>query len=164
MAPPKPTAQPLARVTNPDALDAATGPRAQLAVEAPRGWLVAGTELEVVAPKRLACQRCEGGGCDSCGRAGVWRLPDDEQTRTLRLTLPPHDGDGVQARLVNPFAGSDIEQLLLTVRPASAPSKCVRRIPQTQLAPSVQPNPAKAVMVGIAAFLAAAAAIAAMLL
>ncbi len=127
--------KPLARVTDPDALNASSGPRAQLSIAVPRSWFETGAELELLAPKRLACQRCDGGGCDSCDRAGVWRAPPAVDARTLKLQLPQradiadHAGSpGVQLRLVSPFENCDIEQLLLTIRAAEQPSKGVRRV------------------------------------
>ncbi len=161
--------KPLARVTDPDALQAAQGPRAQLSIQVPQRWFATGVELELVAPKRLACQRCEGGGCDSCHRTGVWRTPPEEMCRTLRLHLPVCQRGGVTLRLVAPFEDSEIDQLFVNIRSGDNPSKGVRRLPS--LSATVSPSsatvrslpPGRVLWLLAAAAMAAAAALAAWL-
>ena len=130
-------AKPLARVTSPEALDRATGPRAKLELVVPKAWLAEGCALEVTAPKLLCCARCDGGGCDSCGRGGALRAPPRRAQRALQLSLPGDHTTAVQLRLVDPFADSEIEQLLVQVRPGTTTTPGVTRIePALQLTPS----------------------------
>ncbi len=126
--------QVLGRLVDPAALDAGDGPRALLRVEAPSAWLEAGGEVAVATPARLVCARCEGGGCDACGRSGALAAPEDVDARHLVATLPPSSGEGVALRLVRPFGElTTIEQLILEVRPGAA-SRGLTRISPTELA------------------------------
>jgi hypothetical protein len=113
----------LGRVADPEALAADRGPCARLGVVVPVAWSEAGGQIEVVAPKRLACARCDGGGCDGCGRSGALRAPDDERGRALRVTLPKRAPGAVVVRIAHPFGErSPIAQLLLEIRPGPEPS------------------------------------------
>jgi hypothetical protein len=126
----------LGRVTDPEALDASDGTRASLRIEVPQQWLRDGAELEVSAPKMLTCDRCDGGGCDGCGRSGALRGPDETDARRLSIQLPPGHEDGLQLRLVDPFQDSEIEQIIVTIQPAEVASKGVVRLePAAALAP-----------------------------
>ncbi len=119
----------LGQVVDPTALDISSGPRARLPIELPASWMEAGADLELTIPARLPCARCDGGGCDACGRSGVLRAPMDIAARAMRLRVPAGSGKGVVLRLVQPFGdAAPIEQLLIEVRPGSAPSQGVRRI------------------------------------
>lgn len=121
--------QQLARLLDPEALDAATGPRARLRVRVDAAWLVEGAELEITAPKRLECARCGGGGCDGCGRSGALRAPVRTRARAIRLHVPAGEGHAVGLRLVHPFgARAAIEQLLLELEPSTEPDARVKRI------------------------------------
>jgi len=129
-------AKPLARVTSPEELDRATGPQAKLELVVPEEWLAEGCGLKVTAPKLLCCARCDGGGCDSCGRGGALRAPETRAQRSVQLRLPGDHTTAVQLRLVDPFDDSEIEQLLVRVRPGPTPTRGVTRIePALQLAP-----------------------------
>jgi hypothetical protein len=132
------TLKELARVADPDALAAATGPRARLGIEVPSSWL--GGTLEIAAPRLLSCDRCSGGGCDGCDRSGALRAPDEAEQRVLSLRLPPDIGSGVLVRVAAPFEASSIELLLVAVRIAESPSAGVRRI-DMPLALPPQPRP-----------------------
>ncbi len=116
-------AVPLGSVLERDVLTA--GPHGRLAVDVLDAWLAPGTVLEVVVPGRLACARCEGGGCDACGKSGAIRLAGDERKRRLRITLSE---SARRVRLVRPL-GEDagLDQLVLELRPAAVPSDFCRR-------------------------------------
>ena len=102
-----------------------TGPRGRLIVDVLDAWLVAGTVLEIVLPARLACARCEGGGCDACGRSGAIRIDRGEHDRTVRVTLSESARGLRLVRPLGPDAGLD--QLILELRPAAVPSPFCRR-------------------------------------
>lgn len=131
---------PLGRVLDPEELDRAAGPRGRLAIDVVDEWLAAGATVEIIVPSRLTCARCEGGGCDECGRGGAIRVTGDEPARTLRLALPGTGPAPSQVRLVRPL-GDDagVDQLLIELRPASAASAFCRRI---ALAPARAHGPA----------------------
>lgn len=124
----------LARIVDLEALDSSVGARARHAIEVPAGW--EGAEIEVAVPARVTCARCDGGGCDACGRRGGYRLPGDGAARTVRLRLPQTLGDGgVVLRVVDPFHalldaedGARLEQLWLETRRGAAASAGVTRI------------------------------------
>lgn len=146
----------LGRVTDPEALARDEGPRARHAIVVPAAWASAGAELSVTVPRRLACARCEGGGCDACARAGALRLPDDEGERTIRVHLPAGSAAGAVLRIVRPFGeASAVTQLLLAIEPGDAPSAGVARVP-TKVARRAWP----ALLVVVASMVALAAAIA----
>lgn len=100
------------------------GPDVMCSVEAPREWLVEGATIEVRLPRLLCCGRCEGGGCDQCGRRGAFdrdaagapelveaTLPAQDVLAAVRLRLP-----GCGARDTSE-AGLPSGHLLLTVLP-----------------------------------------------
>ena len=118
----------LGRVLDPKALDASAGPRARLRVQVPAAWLAEGADLVVTAPARLACARCEGGGCDSCARSGALRAPESAGARVVRTRVPVSDR-AIAVRIPRPF-GADhaIEQLLLEVALGASPSAGVARM------------------------------------
>jgi hypothetical protein len=121
----------LGRVLDPGALDAATGPRARLSVEVPAAWLAEGADLAVTAPARLPCGRCDGGGCDTCGRSGALRAPEVAGDRVVHARVPRAAGapHGVALRILHPFGEEHaIEQLLLELRAGAAPSAGVTRV------------------------------------
>jgi hypothetical protein len=118
----------LARVLDPEELDRAEGARGRLVVEVPDAWLAGGDTIEVVVPPRVACARCDGGGCDACGRSGALRLPEDEAARTLRLSLPT-TAEASIVRLVRPLGpDAGLEQLWLELRAADEASPFCRRL------------------------------------
>src|SRR5690242_3451348 len=78
----------LGRVVDPRALDASSGARARLRVGVPAAWLAEGGELELRVPARLACARCDGGGCDGCARSGALRAPEPASARVVRAYVP----------------------------------------------------------------------------
>jgi hypothetical protein len=58
-------------------------------IEVPEAWFEEGAHLEIELPQRLVCARCEGGGCDACGRAGAITLyAQDEDPLVVRVGLP----------------------------------------------------------------------------
>jgi len=119
----------LGRVLDPEELDRAEGPRGRILLDVPDAWLAAGDAVELVVPARVTCARCEGGGCDECGRSGALRLPVDEAARTLRFSLPATTARNV-VRLVRPL-GEDagLEQLWVELRAAEQASSFCRRLP-----------------------------------
>jgi hypothetical protein len=117
----------LGRVLDPRALDEGTGARVRVRVEVPAAWLTAGCRIAIVAPRRLPCARCDGGGCDACGKSGVLRAPDAEEDRRLELTLPGTQSEAVALRLADPFGVGLVEQLIVEIR-AGAVSPGVTRI------------------------------------
>ena len=133
--------QALARVADPAALDACEGTRARLDITVPADWLVDGSQLELDAPRRLLCDRCEGGGCDSCDKSGALRAPKQVERRKLRLSLPARDSDeAVCVRVSKPFHGSAIAQLLVRVRPGERDAR-VRRVAKALAVRGAAPTP-----------------------
>jgi hypothetical protein len=161
----------LGRVLDPSALDACAGPRARLAIDVPAAWLAEGADLVVTAPARLACARCDGGGCDACGRTGALKTPAEIDDRVLRVRLPspPSFIDGapqaIALRIPDPFGPDhDIAQLVLEVRPAREPSPNASRIaPPAPLVTREAPHPLAVFRRPIPLPLFAAAVIAAVL-
>jgi len=121
----------LGKVADPAALDACARGRALLRVEVLTAWLAEGADLEITVPARLACARCDGGGCDGCARSGVLRAPEDAARRVLRARVPAlrQGREGVALRLPDPF-GEDhpIGQLRVEIRAAATASDAVRRV------------------------------------
>lgn len=116
-------ASPLGSVLERD--DDTGGPRGRLTVDVLETWLEAGTVLEIVVPKRLACARCGGGGCDGCGRSGAIRIEGGEEERALRITLSESTRGVRLSRPLGVDAGLD--QLVIELRPAAVPSDFCRR-------------------------------------
>ncbi len=98
-------------------------------VSVPAAWLEDGAELELVAPRRVPCARCDGGGCDDCGRSGALKLAEDPALRTVRLQLPADAPPALALRLLEPFGpGADLAQLIVEVRESAAPSFELTRV------------------------------------
>jgi hypothetical protein len=109
----------LGRVADPAALDDETGAIGALELSVPTGW--AGGRARVRVPRVVTCQRCEGGGCDACGRGGALRTPEDEAARAITVQLPADLSRAVAIRVPRPFAdASPIAQLILTFAPGPA--------------------------------------------
>lgn len=118
----------LGKLLDREALDADEGPRARARITVPAGWADGASIVEIALPRALACARCDGGGCDGCGRSGALRGPASEAARVVRVRLPKGLGAGVTVRLAEPFGrGSAIAQLWLEVRPGEA-APSVRRV------------------------------------
>ncbi|MBX3226510.1 MAG: hypothetical protein KIT84_32385 [Labilithrix sp.] len=110
----------LARVLDPSALDAAAGPHGKMSVELSSARR--GEAVELVVPSRLACARCDGGGCDACGRSGALRLSLTEAERTTHFVLPEDARERLRVRLVRPLGDeAGLEQLTIEVRLTPAP-------------------------------------------
>lgn len=119
----------LGRVFDRAALDTDEGPRAKARISVPPAWCDDTVLVEVTLPRTLPCARCEGGGCDSCGRSGALRGPKNEADRRVRVRLPQNLGDGVAMRIADPFGkGGAVAQLWIEVRPSDEPSREVRRL------------------------------------
>jgi hypothetical protein len=149
----------LARVVDKDAIEGATGPAACTSVRVPREWLARGDVIELVVPTRLACARCEGGGCDQCNRSGGVRIEGDEAARRIRVGLPKRgEGGAFSIRLLQPLGdGAMLDVLVVEILAADAPSENCARVQTKEVrARSLRP----VVMIGVIV-LAALAAIAA---
>lgn len=110
-----------------DGLDGDPGPRVRVRIGVPRAWGEVGATVIVEAPRRVACARCDGGGCDGCGRSGVVRLAEEPASRTFRLALPTSLGEGAIVRLARPFGeGSDVAQVHCEIRVTATPEGCTR--------------------------------------
>jgi hypothetical protein len=155
--------QDLAQVVDPQALHGSAGARGRLRIAVPPTW-GPGDELSIVAPPRVVCARCDGGGCDGCNRSGALRTPDDPSARELRVQLPPLGESGAAVRLVRPFGDAcELEQLIVELSPAPAgaepPAGVTRHArPAAPLAVTSPPT-WMAAAGGLAALAAAAAAI-----
>ena len=113
------------------------GPSGRLTIDVLDTWLEPHTALEIVVPTRLMCARCEGGGCDACGRSGAIRIQGSEEERRLRITLS-ESARGL--RLVRPLgAEAGLDQLILEFRPAAAPSELCHRVETVRRRPSMAP-------------------------
>jgi hypothetical protein len=130
----------LGRLLDPRALDEGTGPRGRVQITVPAAWLTDGCAIEIVAPRRLPCARCDGGGCDACGKSGVLRAPDDEAARRLEITLPATANEAVALRLADPFGPGVVDQLIVEIRVGAA-SPGVTRVPDPPIeaAPELAP-------------------------
>lgn len=130
----------LGQVVDPATLDAADGARGRLRVAVPEAWAAEQADIELTAPARVPCARCDGGGCDGCERSGAHRTPADPSARTVRLRLPERLGDGVALRLVRPFGdAAPLEQLFVEIVAGPEPSAGVARV--APLPPALPPGP-----------------------
>jgi hypothetical protein len=112
----------LARVTND--LDEPRGPDVLHGVEVPMEWLEEGASVSVVLPRLMPCARCEGGGCDVCGRKGAFEVAAEGP---VVVSLPRQPGaapSAIRLRLPGYGAKSEAElppgHLILTVVPRDA--------------------------------------------
>lgn len=118
----------LARVTAD--LNQPRGSDVLLVVDVPETWLQQGATLQLRLPRLLTCLRCEGGGCDACGRRGAFAREKlgGQEGEPVVVTLPQGKAGACQAlQLRLPGLGAlSIEpdlppgHLLLTVRAATA--------------------------------------------
>jgi hypothetical protein len=137
-------------VLDPDELDASSGPRATLTIEIPEAWADGACEIEIVAPPKLVCARCDGGGCDGCSRSGAFRLATEPAERTFVVPMPSGIGDGAVLRIAEPFgAGAPPEQLMLRIVPASEASSTVRLLGRLPQAPTASSGPSRAAVVSV---------------
>jgi hypothetical protein len=119
----------LGRLLDTDALAGDGGPRAKTRISVPPSWSDESALVEIRVPRTLACARCDGGGCDGCGRSGALRGPAKDAARVVRVRLPQNLRDGVAMRIADPFGrAAPIAQLWIEVVPAKEPSATVRRI------------------------------------
>jgi hypothetical protein len=112
----------LARVTGD--IDEPRGPDVLYSVEVPLEWLEEGATISMNLPRLLPCARCQGGGCDVCGRKGAFdssiegpvivSLPRQAAPApsALRLRLPGYGARG--------DAALPLGHLILTVVPRDA--------------------------------------------
>ncbi|MFO0738581.1 MAG: hypothetical protein U0270_21980 [Labilithrix sp.] len=145
----------LARLLDPAEVDAIDGPHGKMSIELSEAQL--GATVEIVVPARLACARCDGGGCDSCGRSGAIRLELDEDDRKTQFGLPAAAPSGVRVRLLRPVAGLE----LLTVEVRLTPSTALVHVPPSPLAVVSKKDDLRSIVIAIGVILAAALAIAA---
>lgn len=102
---------------DPTALDSIEGPHGKMTIELPASEL--GKAVAIDVPKRLVCARCDGGGCDACGRSGALKL---EQTGSTSLVLPPNGSEQLLLRIPHPL-GEAANLALLTVQIRLLPAK-----------------------------------------
>jgi hypothetical protein len=135
----------LARVT--EDLDQPRGPDAMCSIEVPSAWFLEAAGVEVRLPRLLTCARCEGGGCDACGRRGAFEQAGSGAPNELVVTLPlqaPEATAPVRLRL--PAYGARAAEdsglpnghLLLTIVPRpieeNRVSASVRKLPTSVVA------------------------------
>ena len=120
----------LSRILDPSALDACDKPRGRLVIDVPSSF--AGAEIEVTIPSRVVCARCDGGGCDGCGKRGGHRIPGPKEERVIRVVLPLSLTGNVLLRVVRPLNRrplnldeDGIEQLLIETNLADEASASV---------------------------------------
>jgi hypothetical protein len=127
----------LARLVDPEALDADAGPRAKLTRTVPRAWLSSDCTLTVVAPKLLGCATCDGGGCDGCAKSGAHRIDGDDDARRIAIPLRGADGGERLLRLVEPFGPScRLRVLLLELREGESATEGCAIVEQREGPPS----------------------------
>jgi hypothetical protein len=139
----------LARLLDPGELDALTGPHGKMTTTLSTSQL--GSPVDIVVPSRLVCARCDGGGCDSCGRSGAIRLEVSEAERTTQVVLPSDARDALRVRLVRPVEG--LEQLTLEVR---LTENAIVVAPRPGLEPRAIGETFAAIVIGVVLALAAA--------
>ncbi len=149
----------LARVTG--GLDAPRGLDVKHRVRVPSSWLDEGASLEFELPRNLACAKCDGGGCDLCGRSGAVTLRTrSELPEIVQITLPRRgdsaqllaSGRGVMLRIperggLPPEDGMPRGHLMLSVIAGDVCDEGVSRVDalaagSVALAPSIGPSPA----------------------
>lgn len=149
--------QPLGQVVDVEAASRLEGAHVVVAVRVPRAWLARGEaiEIDVEAPERARCARCEGGGCDACERSGGVRLSPDPAARTFTVTLPASLAEVSALRVPRPFGeGSPVGLVVCEVQLGEEAERCRLRAP----APSARaPLPPVAWLAPVAAVLAALA-------
>jgi hypothetical protein len=112
----------LARLLDPEALDEHEGSIGRFAIEVPSAWR--GRTVRIVAPRRVTCSRCAGGGCDSCSKSGAFRIEGSEDERTFDVVLP--ESESALLRILHPLGQKGpIDMLLLETRQAERASECV---------------------------------------
>ncbi|MCC6559153.1 MAG: hypothetical protein IT372_40020 [Polyangiaceae bacterium] len=150
----------LGQVVDREALEAGEGARGRIRIAVPAAWSIEGAEIEITAPARVACARCDGGGCDGCARSGAHRIEGEAAARAVRLRVPGGIAEGgrVALRIARPFGdGAALEQLVVEVERGPAPSQCVALIAQP--APAASRSRAAAAALATLALLAAVAAL-----
>jgi hypothetical protein len=114
----------LARVTRD--LDEARGPDVLCSIEVPAAWFEVGATLQISLPRLLSCARCDGGGCDACGRRGAFEQRASGIANEVAIVLPIQPaGSSTAVRLRLPALGARAPaetelpsgHLLLTVIP-----------------------------------------------
>lgn len=118
-------------------------------------WLDEGAVIELELPRNLACAKCDGGGCDACGRSGAVTLRGrGEPPEIVRVTLPKRgdsaelagSGRGVVLRVPERGGLADDEKLargnlMLTVLVAEKEDPGVVRIEGAALLPEEKRAP-----------------------
>ena len=148
----------LARLLDRAELDALEGPHGKMTTTFSSAQL--GEEVAIVVPSRVVCARCDGGGCDACGRSGAIRIDREESERTAYFVLPTEAGDGsFRVRLVRPL-GDDagLEQLTVDVHLLPAPPTTALAL-AASTALAQRPIEMRSVMIGIGVVIATLLAI-----
>ncbi len=78
----------LGRVTT-GAVDGPRGPDVVHRIRVAKAWFSGGATIDIALPRNVTCARCDGGGCDGCGRSGAISLRErDASEPPLTLSLP----------------------------------------------------------------------------
>lgn len=141
-------------------------------------WLTLGLTVEILLPRNLACARCEGGGCDACGRSGAISLRErtapnepltislpqqaelrEEEGPTLMLRVPNCGGVGAlgEARgllLLSIFAAGESDANVRLVGADSAWDENELQADGSEEIPSYRSRAAMIIILGIAAWAA----------
>ena len=98
-------------------------------IEVPAAWFEVGATLQISLPRLLSCARCDGGGCDACGRRGAFEQHSSGIANEVAIVLPIQPaGSSTAVRLRLPALGARAPaetelppgHLLLTVVPRRA--------------------------------------------
>jgi hypothetical protein len=118
-------------------VDEPRGPDVLLNVEVPMEWLEEGSSVSIALPRLLLCARCDGGGCDLCGRKGAFEAA---ASGPVVVSLPRQAGGAPSAlRLRLPGYGArgdaslPLGHLIMTVVPRDAafgwaPAQSVQKV------------------------------------
>ena len=152
--------QPLGKVADAEAAASAEGAHVAVTIRVARAWVARGEaiEVEVEAPELARCARCEGGGCDGCGRSGAVRLASEVAERTFTLALPAGLAERTLVRVPRPFGEEGpIGLAVCEVQLAEGAERCRLRAPLTPASPPALPLAPLAWLAPLAAVAAAIA-------
>ena len=141
----------LARVLDPAEIDALTGPHGKISISLASS--AAEQETEIIVPKKVVCARCDGGGCDRCGRSGAIRLDSSDDDRKVRFMFPATAQD-LRIRIVRPVAGLDL--LTVEVRVTQSSALQIRRSDALALPTTSESLNLRSIVIAVALALAAA--------
>lgn len=115
----------LGSVLDREAVAGAVGAHVTMGIVIPSAWAADGATVTVAPKKRLVCARCDGGGCDGCGRGGAVVLSDDDAARSFTVVLPAGMGEVAAVRVPRPFGkNSPIGLAVCVVRVGDVATGC----------------------------------------